>query len=163
MIDVGELERFVVRAKRASYVGDGERALPSREGAHDLTFADGQWSYRDSYFGGTDFIGQEVVWLMGEPVWAMNYYGYIFRPDLIDAVRSGAFPCAVFVTVVHLIFRRGFVPRWLRRAGCPDRGRGSELRRLGHPHSRLFCNPCRASCPQSQVGSNSLRGRRSSE
>jgi hypothetical protein len=89
MIDVGELEWFVVRAKRASYVGDGERALPSREGAHDLTFAQGEWSYRDSYFGGTDFIGQEVVWHMGEPVWAMNYYGYILRPELIDAVRAG--------------------------------------------------------------------------
>jgi hypothetical protein len=90
MIDLDELERFVVLAKRQTYVGDGVRAEPSRAGSHDLTFSDGVWSYRDSYFGGTDFIGQETVWLDGEPVWAMNYYGYITRPDLIDGARAGA-------------------------------------------------------------------------
>ncbi|MBI4923478.1 MAG: hypothetical protein HY834_17200 [Devosia nanyangense] len=88
-IDLGVLEGFIVRAKRATYVGDGQRAEPSRAGSHDLAFADGVWSYRDSYFGGTDFIGQEVVWLSGEPVWAMNYYGTILRPELIDAARAG--------------------------------------------------------------------------
>ena len=90
MIDLDELNRFVVLAKRQTYVGDGVRAEPSRVGAHDLTFGDGVWSYRDSYFGGTDFIGQETVWLDGEPVWAMNYYGYIMRPELIDGARAGA-------------------------------------------------------------------------
>lgn len=82
MIDLGGLERFVVLAKRQTYVG--VRAVPSRAGSHDLTFADGAWGYRDSYFGGTDFIGQETVWRDGVPVWAMNYYGYI------DAARAGA-------------------------------------------------------------------------
>lgn len=84
------LNAFIVRAKAATYVGGGEKAAPSRSGSHDLTFSEGEWAYQDSYFGGTDFIGQEVVWHRGEPVWAMNYYGYILRPDLIDAVRAGA-------------------------------------------------------------------------
>lgn len=35
-------------------------------------------------------MGQETLWLRGEPVWAMNNYGYIKRPDLIDAERVGA-------------------------------------------------------------------------
>ena len=90
MPQTAALNRFVVVAKRTTYVGDGERAAPSRPGSHDLGFAEGAWSYRDSYFGGTDFIGQETVWLNGEPVWAMNYYGFITRPDLIDASRAGA-------------------------------------------------------------------------
>lgn len=89
MIDVGELNRFVVMAKQGTYVGNGRRAEPSRMGAQDLVFGDGAWSYRDSYFGGTDFIGQETVWHEGVPVWAMNYYGYITRPDLIDGRRGG--------------------------------------------------------------------------
>jgi hypothetical protein len=89
-MDIAELDRFIVLAKRQTYVGDGTKAEPSRPGSHDLTFTSGDWSYRDSYFGGTDFIGQETVWLRGEPVWAMNYYGYILRPDLIDAHRAGA-------------------------------------------------------------------------
>jgi hypothetical protein len=88
-MDLDELSAFIVEAKRATYVGGGSPAAPSRLGSHDLTYARGPWSYRDSYFGGTDFLGQEVVWLQGEPVWAMNYYGYIVRPDLINAARAG--------------------------------------------------------------------------
>ena len=84
------LEAFIVTAKRATYVGGGTSAEPSRTGSHDLTFTQGPFCYRDSYFGGTDFLGQEVVWREKEPVWAMNYYGYIRRPDLIDAARAGA-------------------------------------------------------------------------
>lgn len=89
-MDLVALDRFIVLAKRQTYVGDGAKAAPSRTGSHDLTFADGNWSYRDSYFGGTDFLGQETVWLRDEPVWAMNYYGYILRCELIDASRAGA-------------------------------------------------------------------------
>ena len=89
-MDLDELTRFIVEAKRATYVGNGERAIPSRLKSHDLVFERGRFAYRDSYFGGTDFIGQEVVWADGEPVWAMNYYGYILRADLIDAGRAGA-------------------------------------------------------------------------
>lgn len=84
------LEQFVVTAKSATYVGQGDGATSSRSGSHDLTYADGDWLYRDSYFGGTDFIGQEVVWRVGVPAWAMNYYGYITRPELMDAARAGA-------------------------------------------------------------------------
>jgi hypothetical protein len=89
-MDAAELERFIVAAKMATYVGGGRPAEPSRPGAHELTFAAGNWAYCDRYFGGTDFHGQEVVWFLDEPVWAMGYYGYITRPDLIDAQRAGA-------------------------------------------------------------------------
>lgn len=84
------LEQFIVLAKTETYVGDGQTTGSSRTGSHDLIFEDGAWSYRDSYFGGTDFLGQETVWKDSAPVWAMNYYGYILRPDLIDAQKAGA-------------------------------------------------------------------------
>jgi hypothetical protein len=90
MVRFADLEAFVVRAKSATYVGSGAAAESSRLGSHDLTFASDEWLYRDSYFGGTDFLGQETVWLRAEPVWAENYYGYILRPDLIDATQAGA-------------------------------------------------------------------------
>ena len=86
---LGDLEAFVVRAKSATYVGSGLRAESSRLGSHDLTFESDEWLYRDSYFGGTDFLGQETVWFQEKPVWAENYYGYILRPDLIDAEKAG--------------------------------------------------------------------------
>jgi Domain of unknown function (DUF5680) len=85
----GDLNGFVVRAKRATYVGNGIVSESSRPGSHDLTYNEDGWSYRDSYFGGTDFLGQETVWHDEVPVWAMNYYGYILRPDLIDPTKAG--------------------------------------------------------------------------
>jgi hypothetical protein len=83
------LNNFIVRAKAATYVGSGEHTRPCRPGSHDLQFSDGEWSYLDSYFGGRDFIGQEVVYHAGKPVWAMNYYGYILRDDLITPEQAG--------------------------------------------------------------------------
>jgi hypothetical protein len=89
-MDLAALNSFIVAAKRATYVGNGSRAASTRLGSHDIVFSDGPLSYRDSYFGGTDFLGQEVVWMGEEPIWAMNYYGYILRQDLIDSARAGA-------------------------------------------------------------------------
>ncbi|MGZ9235941.1 MAG: DUF5680 domain-containing protein [Anaerolineales bacterium] len=88
-IDLNALNTFIVRAKAASYVGDGEQATPCRLGSHDLRFSDGQWAYHDSYFGGSDFIGEEVVYFAEKPVWAMNYYGRILRDDLLTASEAG--------------------------------------------------------------------------
>ena len=88
-MDIEQLNDIIVKAKAATYVGGGAKVGPSRSGSHDLAWSDGHWRYLDSYFGGTDFIGQEVVWFKEEPVWAMNYYGYITRPELIDGQRAG--------------------------------------------------------------------------
>lgn len=86
---IDELSAFIVRAKAATYVGDGAHVTPSRAGSHDLRFLDGKWAYYDSYFGGTDFIGEEVVYYAEKPVWAMNYYGRILRDDLLTAAQAG--------------------------------------------------------------------------
>lgn len=83
-----DLERFIVTAKAACYVGKGATAQSSRPGSHDLTFELDQWNYRDSYYGSTDFLGQEAVWCEHEPVWVMNYYGRVLRNDLIDGARA---------------------------------------------------------------------------
>jgi hypothetical protein len=83
------LHPFLIRAKKSTYVAGGAKDPSSRPGSHDLSFRQGDWTYRDFYFGGTDFVGQETVWFKGEPVWSMIYYGYILRPDLIDGERAG--------------------------------------------------------------------------
>jgi len=86
---VEQLNNFIVRAKAATYVGDGAKITPCRLGSHDLQFKEGDFAYLDSYFGGTDFLGQEVVYHRGEPVWAMNYYGRILEPERIRADETG--------------------------------------------------------------------------
>jgi len=88
-IDLTELEKFIGLAKSQTYVGNAESSNSSRLESHDVRFKHGQWLYLDSYFGGTDFIGQEVVWESSVPVWAMNYYGRIVLSDKIDAQRAG--------------------------------------------------------------------------
>jgi hypothetical protein len=91
MYDVllAELHSFIIRAKAATYVGGGAKAHSSRLASHDLEFAEGDWRYLDSYFGGTDFVGEETIWYMGNPVWAMNYHGFILRPELITPSQAG--------------------------------------------------------------------------
>jgi len=84
-----KLNAFIVKAKSSTYVGSGDPAPSCRPGSHDLKFNDGDWSYLDSYFGGRDFIGEEVVYFAGKPIWAMNYYGHILLPDLILPDQAG--------------------------------------------------------------------------
>ena len=84
------LEQFIVAAKRVTYVGAGKKLLPYRLGSKDLQYTEGDWTYHDSYFGDADFVGQEVVYRKGQPVWAMNYFGRILEPSLISAAEAGA-------------------------------------------------------------------------
>ncbi|GGZ33346.1 hypothetical protein GCM10010387_29360 [Streptomyces inusitatus] len=82
------LESFIVRAKSATYVGGAGKIAPVRTASHDLEYQEDDLVYRDSYFGGTDFLGQETVHLTGRPVWGMNYYGYLLTEG-IDAFTAG--------------------------------------------------------------------------
>jgi hypothetical protein len=61
MVRLADLEAFVVAAKSATYVGSGSPAESSRPGSRDLTFEVDDWLYRDSYFGGTNFLGHGVA------------------------------------------------------------------------------------------------------
>ena len=83
------LHAFIVRAKAATYVGGGAQTPSCRAGSHDLRFEDGPFCYLDSYFGGSDFLGEEVVYFQDVPVWAMNYYGRVLEPELISAAQAG--------------------------------------------------------------------------
>lgn len=71
----GTLVPFLLKAKLATYAGHGAETTPCRPSSHDLTHADGEWCYYDTYLGGERFSGQEAVWHRGAPVWAMNYTG----------------------------------------------------------------------------------------
>jgi hypothetical protein len=83
------LEGFIVRAKAATYVGSGVKCLSHRPASHDLEYHEDSFDYLDSYFGGTDFIGEEVVYFKQQPIWAMNYYGHILEPSRISGAETG--------------------------------------------------------------------------
>ena len=74
--ELEELERFIVRAKASSYVGEGKQLLPYRLDSHDVQYIEGDWAYHDSY-------------LRRKAVWAMNYYGRIVEPTAITGAEAG--------------------------------------------------------------------------
>jgi hypothetical protein len=50
--------------------------------------------YYDTYLGGERFCGEEAVWIVGKPVWSMNYAGRVigsgFSGDFLKAALSHA-------------------------------------------------------------------------
>lgn len=48
--------------------------------------------YHDTYFGGTQFIGEEVVYEAGseKPMWGMNYYGVTLDHELSEEAMDKA-------------------------------------------------------------------------
>lgn len=73
--EADSLLSFLIRAKRSTYAGYGMEADPCRPDAHDFLYAEPLFTYRDSYFGGHVFHGQETVWQKDQAVWCMNYSG----------------------------------------------------------------------------------------
>ena len=73
-----ELSKFLVKAKISTYASEGEaNEIVLEDGAKELTFEDGEFKYRDRYYGFNPFIGEEIVWKNGKIVWSMNYYGKV--------------------------------------------------------------------------------------
>ena len=70
------LLEFLVRAKAHTYASEGEGGERELEdGGKELVFRDGEYAYRDRYYGFNPFAGEEVVRQGEQVVWAMNYYG----------------------------------------------------------------------------------------
>nr|WP_298102099.1 DUF5680 domain-containing protein [uncultured Shinella sp.] len=88
-MNIQALHDFIVEAKANCYVSGGGGVPSCRAGSHDHGFSLGEWRYLDSYVGGSDFAGQEIVWHAGEPVWAMNYFGRIVDQTRMDGERAG--------------------------------------------------------------------------
>ena len=75
--DQDEFVAFLLEAKRATYAGQGDEATvtPLVPGSKQLEYRDGDYLYRDIYFGMAYFIGQEVVSHRRRAVWSMSYAG----------------------------------------------------------------------------------------
>lgn len=71
------LINFLIRAKRATYAGQGALVAPSRLASHDLRYQEGGLLYYDTYLGGEKFGGEEALWVNEKPVWSMNYFGRV--------------------------------------------------------------------------------------
>lgn len=76
--------KFLIKAKKNTYADNADIDGSSRPGSKDLHFEEGEYQYIDSYLGDFDFIGEEVVWERGKPIWGMNYRGAMLVEDFPD-------------------------------------------------------------------------------
>ncbi len=80
---------FLTTAKKSTYAGsDDETTLPDPllNQSMQLEYREGDWFYRDIYYGTSFFSGMEVIYLLGKPLWSMTYSGGV---DLgVDAQKT---------------------------------------------------------------------------
>ncbi|MBI4599350.1 XRE family transcriptional regulator [Candidatus Uhrbacteria bacterium] len=65
-----------------------EKAPSTRPHSSDYHFEEDNLIYHDTYFGNRDFIGEEIVYQDQNPVWGMNYYGYILAGGVTNKELS---------------------------------------------------------------------------
>jgi hypothetical protein len=76
-----EIEDFLIKAKRQTYGSPISEPRQLEDGSKEYLVEINEYVYRDRYFGGNPFIGEEVVYREGIPVWSMNYYGKTTQRD----------------------------------------------------------------------------------
>ncbi len=106
----GDLLKFLIEAKKQTYANENvKKQKSSRQGSYDYEYRSGNLLYHDTYFGGTNFMGEEVVYEnLDTPIWGMNYYGITLDEDLSEeAIDKALRPALMLVGSDDIIPVRG--------------------------------------------------------
>lgn len=88
---MNNLENFLIEAKKQTYANDSiEKIKSTRLNSNDYEYKKDNMVYHDTYFGGTRFIGEEVVYIDNETYWAMNYHGVTLDETLGEEAMDKA-------------------------------------------------------------------------
>ncbi len=68
-----ELAKFVVKAKKATWAGDGKETISEIPGFKKFEFSEGDLKYEDYYVGFYLIRGFEIVRFKEEIIWSMSY------------------------------------------------------------------------------------------
>ncbi|MBI2013663.1 MAG: XRE family transcriptional regulator [Candidatus Colwellbacteria bacterium] len=80
-----EFKDFLVRAKINTYATAGEGGEKRlNDGSKELIYKEGDFIYRDRYFGALSFVGEEIVFKNKIPIWGMNYCGATMDPSMTN-------------------------------------------------------------------------------
>jgi len=88
------LTKFLNEANKATYANkNAPKVVPSRLKSEDYHFEKDGLIYHDTYFGGRDFIGEEIIYENEKPVWGANYFGFVLdekvsEKDVYDFLRQ---------------------------------------------------------------------------
>ncbi len=88
-----QLKSFLDRAGKATYAGDGAyEQVTERAGFNELTYQEGDFSYRDSYTGYIRSWGTELVRYKNKPIWNCLYGG-----GMVEGKESLSDECFAFL------------------------------------------------------------------
>lgn len=89
---ISKIREFLIEAKLQTYANENiEKVTSSRKGSNDYEFKNSSMTYHDTYFGGVNFIGEEIVYSNnGIPIWGMNYYGKTLDKSLTEETMDKA-------------------------------------------------------------------------
>jgi len=74
---------FLLKAKKSTYASaDGDSKKTLDDGSKEFIFSEGEYVYRDRYFGSDSFAGEEIVFFNNKAIWAMNYCGCILEKTI---------------------------------------------------------------------------------
>lgn len=84
-MNTDKLAQFLNAANKATYANkDAPKVAPSRLKSEDYHFEQDGLIYHDTYFGGRDFIGGEIVYGNEKPVWGANYFGFVLDENISE-------------------------------------------------------------------------------
>lgn len=108
---IDDLYNFLIEAKKQTYANKKvKKILSTRIGSYDYEYSSKNMVYHDTYFGGTNFMGEEVVYISSNntPIWGMNYYGVTLDKTLSEeAVDKALRPALMKVGEDDIIPVRG--------------------------------------------------------
>lgn len=82
-----ELDSFLREANLNTYANEKVKRVSSlRPGSDDYHFEKGDLAYHDTYFGSTNFLGEEIVYENEKPIWGMNYYGFTLSDEISESL-----------------------------------------------------------------------------
>ena len=84
-MNIETLTKFLNEANKATYANkSAPKVAPSRLKSEDYHFEKDGLIYHDTYFGGRDFIGEEIVYENEKPVWGANYFGFVIDENISE-------------------------------------------------------------------------------
>lgn len=86
-MDQDGLVTFLRSAKSTGYQWmTSSDSQSCRDQSRQYLYTEGDYHYRDHYFGYRQFGGEEVVWLNQQPLWQMLYFGQIISSQACEPV-----------------------------------------------------------------------------
>lgn len=74
---IDEIIDFRLEANLNTYAAFMNETGSTRLNSHDFRYANGEYTYHDTYVGGEQFAGEEAIWKNETAVYAMNYIGRV--------------------------------------------------------------------------------------